>query len=205
MSLTPLASIELAVQLLGGLVIILLSINVTMSAFRANRKSIGRVSGKGVTLLRSPWFMGIGSIISIAIMVLLWIPLPIPEAEIFRWAMLVIGVLLFFGGMAVVWWGRVTLGSAHNVSSSMGAEVFTGQGLITGGPFAYVRNPMYLGFFVSLVGALLLYHTWTIVLLLVSVFSFTRRALREEEVLAAEFGTEYEEYRRAGVNSQMMH
>jgi protein-S-isoprenylcysteine O-methyltransferase Ste14 len=110
--------------------------------------------------------------------------------------MLLIGALLYFSGLAVVWWGRLTLGAAHNVSSSLGAEVFKGQSLITGGPFAYVRNPMYLGFFVALVGALLVYHTWTIVLLLVSVFSFTRRAVREEEVLAAEFGAEYEEYRR---------
>ncbi len=196
MSSELLDSIELGVRILGGLAMLLISISVVISAFRAGGKSIGRVSGQGVALLRSPWFMAVGSIIGIAIMVLLWIPLPFPVSDVLRWVLLIVGGLLFFAGMAIIWWGRVTLGETHNVSSSMGAEVFEGQRLITGGPFAYVRNPMYVGFFISMVGALMLYRTWTVVVVLISVFSFTRRAKREEEVLAAEFGAEYEEYRR---------
>jgi protein-S-isoprenylcysteine O-methyltransferase Ste14 len=55
---------------------------------------------------------------------------------------------------------------------------------------------MYTGAMLGVVGALLIYRTWTIVFILVHCFVFIVRARREEEALAAEFGAEWMEYAR---------
>jgi protein-S-isoprenylcysteine O-methyltransferase Ste14 len=48
----------------------------------------------------------------------------------------------------------------------------------------------------GVVGALLICRTWTIVFILVHCLVFVICARREEEALAAEFGPEWQEYRR---------
>ena len=108
--------------------------------------------------------------------------------------MLVLGSLLYFPGLAFVLWGRLALGRNYFVSTGMGAQLFEGQQLVTSGPFAIVRHPMYLGLILAALGGLLLYQTWTML-----VFSFfapfvLRRARREEKLLAAAFGKQWQDY-----------
>ena len=55
--------------------------------------------------------------------------------------------------------------------------------LITHGPFAHVRHPMYVGIEVAAVGGLLLYRTWTMVFLTIVFVGLAVRARREDEVL----------------------
>ncbi len=74
--------------------------------------------------------------------------------------------------------------------------MFADHQLITSGPFAYVRHPMYLGFFLAVLGGLLLYQTWTMFIFLLCSPVFVKRAQREEEALISVFGEEYEAYRR---------
>jgi protein-S-isoprenylcysteine O-methyltransferase Ste14 len=47
------------------------------------------------------------------------------------------------------------------------------------------------------IGSLLQYRTWTIVFLAVQGLVFLSRARREEQALAAQFGAEWEAYRRS--------
>ena len=84
----------------------------------------------------------------------------------------------------------------YNVSSSFGAQLYADQQLVTRGPFAYVRHPMYLGILVASFGGLLLYRTWTLVFTTLNFLALTVRARREEQALAAEFGEQWEAYRR---------
>jgi len=68
--------------------------------------------------------------------------------------------------------------------------------LVTSGPFALTRNPMYAGLAVAyLGGAALANSLWSVVLLLV-VLVVIRRAVieREERYLARAFGDEYAAY-----------
>jgi protein-S-isoprenylcysteine O-methyltransferase Ste14 len=69
--------------------------------------------------------------------------------------------------------------------------------LVTGGPYSYTRNPMYMGHIICMAGlvlafrspvavALALYHTWWL----------HQRALEDEALLAGRFGEEYAEYQR---------
>ena len=73
--------------------------------------------------------------------------------------------------------------------------------LMTSGPFALSRNPIYLGEVASLLGAGLLFDRFTLVLA-AAVFlgSVTILAVRGEEAhLARRFGDAYEQYcQRAG-------
>lgn len=87
------------------------------------------------------------------------------------------------------------LGPAYDVSSAFGAPLHRDQRLVTTGPYALVRHPMYLGLAIAAVGGLLLYRTWTTVVFvgLLPVLAF--RARREEATLAERFGAAWAEYR----------
>jgi protein-S-isoprenylcysteine O-methyltransferase Ste14 len=75
----------------------------------------------------------------------------------------------------------------------------TNQHLVTKGPYALVRHPMYAAYFVLFVGAFLLSGSWLMGSsgLAVIVLLMTLRRRREEELLSLRFGEEYERYRRA--------
>lgn len=110
--------------------------------------------------------------------------------------MLVLGISLYFPGLALVLWGRLTLGKMYNVSSVLASQLYIDHQLIMNGPFAYVRHPMYLGFRMAAFGGLLIYRTWTLVFLAVALLGLAFRAQREEQGLTAEFGEQWEEYRQ---------
>ncbi|HYB36966.1 MAG TPA: isoprenylcysteine carboxylmethyltransferase family protein [Mycobacterium sp.] len=107
------------------------------------------------------------------------------------------GSVLYGVGFGSVIWGRVVMGEMYNVSTEVGAELFAHHRLVTSGPFALVRHPMYLGVAIQFLGGVLLYRTWSVVLLLAEeIVTNIGRARREEQALAAEFGQEWQAYAR---------
>jgi protein-S-isoprenylcysteine O-methyltransferase Ste14 len=108
---------------------------------------------------------------------------------------LAIGTLLYYGGILLTLWGRLELGSMYGVSTGFGASLYTGHRLITTGPFAVVRHPMYLGVQLAALGALFLYRRWSNVFLVISYLGLYLRARREENVLEQEFGPQWRSYR----------
>jgi protein-S-isoprenylcysteine O-methyltransferase Ste14 len=70
--------------------------------------------------------------------------------------------------------------------------------LVTGGIFAYTRNPMYVGFTVLLLAwATYLAIPWTLLGPTFFVIFMTRfQIIPEERVMSSKFGTAYEEYRK---------
>jgi protein-S-isoprenylcysteine O-methyltransferase Ste14 len=68
--------------------------------------------------------------------------------------------------------------------------------LVTNGPFAIVRHPMYLGLITAALGSLLLYRTWTALAYALFAPFVLMRARREELALGAEFGEEWQVYCR---------
>ena len=71
--------------------------------------------------------------------------------------------------------------------------------LTTAGPYAYTRNPLYLGSFILAIGAVVAAHSWPSALILFSYFalfySFVMR--REERELYQHHGDAFREYARA--------
>jgi protein-S-isoprenylcysteine O-methyltransferase Ste14 len=127
---------------------------------------------------------------------LLWRPIRPSLPERVRLFCLALGSLLYFPGVGLMLWGRITLGKMHNVSSAAGAQLYANHRLITAGPFGLIRHPMYVGGIMAEAGGLLLYRTWATALITLNALSLPLRARREEELLAARFGTEWEEYTR---------
>jgi protein-S-isoprenylcysteine O-methyltransferase Ste14 len=143
--------------------------------------------------LHSPFFYAAALTFEIVVGVALWIPLP---GAPFPGAIAILGALLAFSGLALALWGRLSLGKMYFVSTNLGAQTLAGQRLVTTGPYAIVRHPMYLGLGTAAFGSPMLYQTWTTVFLVFTALIVVRRALLEEEVLAKTFGAEWLDYRR---------
>ena len=70
--------------------------------------------------------------------------------------------------------------------------------LLTEGPFAYSRNPIYLGNCLQYLGLSVLYNSaWPVVVLAPLLAYFERVIDREESYLASTFGEEFDRYREA--------
>lgn len=71
------------------------------------------------------------------------------------------------------------------------------RALATSGPYAYVRHPQYGGFILIMFGFLLQWPTLvTLIMFPILVFMYVRLAQREERDVLAEFGSQYEIYKR---------
>jgi len=141
-------------------------------------------------------FYAVMSVISIGLLYRLWRPIRPTLSAPARVGALVLGSLLYFPGVALMLWGRLAMGKMHAVSTSFGAQLYTDHRLVTSGPFALVRHPMYLGGILAELGALLLYRTWATLLIALNVPVLVRRSGIEERLLAEQFGEQWEEYRR---------
>jgi protein-S-isoprenylcysteine O-methyltransferase Ste14 len=75
--------------------------------------------------------------------------------------------------------------------------IVTEHRLIRTGPYARMRHPIYTGMLVALVGtALVIGEYRALVGLGIVLFGLTRKAKKEEAFLAAQFGEDFQEYRR---------
>ncbi len=172
-----------------------LAVMATLGLLQGLRRPKGRSVGRPYR--RLPWqlFVGLGLVYGV-LAVRLWRPLP-PSglSGPVRAVLLVVGSVLYWVGVGFTLSGRVALGAMYDVSTTTGAELYADHRLVTGGPYAVVRHPMYAGVLVSVIGSALLYRTWTTLFILAHVPVFWVRARREEQVLAAAFGTAWEAYR----------
>ena len=108
------------------------------------------------------------------------IPLPLDNIE---WLSYALGFPFILAGIILAAW------SVHEVSA---IEVEAPKELITTGPYAIGRNPMYVAWSLIYVGAIFLVNTKWLVLLFSFVLAYThyRVILREERDLEEQFGNE---------------
>lgn len=164
--------------------------------WRGTRRPPGHSSGREIQALRTPAFYTLATVGFSGCCYALWRPLPLVLSRPLRALALLLGSLLYFPGLVLVLWGRLTLAQMYNASSTFGAQLYADQQLLTHGPFARVRHPMYLGILLATIGGILLYRTWTFLVLLLQLPVLVVRARWEEQALAAEFGAQWVAYRR---------
>jgi len=138
-------TIETTIQWIGGLLAYSTLGIVLFGIWRGTHRQAGRTVGLAGSWLRSSWFYLVATALFIGIAWLGWIPLPINFSPPIRTAMLILGCLLYFPGLIFLLWSRLELGKNYFVSTSMGAQLFADQQLVTSGPYAIVRHPMYVG------------------------------------------------------------
>jgi protein-S-isoprenylcysteine O-methyltransferase Ste14 len=188
--------VDSLVRALGGASLVLVITVLMVGLVGGSRRPAGQATSDHLGFLRSPLFYLVAATSYFGLCALLWRPLPIALTPVARILSLILGAALYFPGLALVLWGRVTLGRHYGASSTLGAQLFAGHRLITHGPYGYVRHPMYLGLLLVALGGLLIYQTWTFVFFLANFPVFFVRARREERALSAAFGEEWETYRR---------
>ena len=99
-----------------------------------------------------------------------------------------ISTLLIFGGMGFACYGIVFLGRSFSVTPQA-------RKLVTGGPYAVVRHPLYLGEAIATVGVLIPYVSpLTVSLFALQLVCQIFRMQLEEQVLSRAF-PEYEQYK----------
>ena len=166
---------------------------IWQGVWRGLQQPPGRTTGNARIVLRTPLLLILG-LLWIGGCVFFWRPIPFSFSTSVRIAALVVGTLLYFPGLFLYLWGARTLGTMYKPSSTFGVQLNAGHKLITYGPFALVRHPLYLGLQAVAIGGLLVYRNWTFVFIAVNFLALFIRARREELALAAEFGKEWEVY-----------
>jgi protein-S-isoprenylcysteine O-methyltransferase Ste14 len=106
---------------------------------------------------------------------------------------LIVGLLVVLIGEAVRLWGASIIGSETRTTGQVG-----GTYLITTGPFAYVRNPLYLANVLLYLGVGIMSNAlfpWFVIVAVALFFiQYYLIVTLEEEYLARTFGLAFEEY-----------
>jgi protein-S-isoprenylcysteine O-methyltransferase Ste14 len=117
--------------------------------------------------------------------------LPLPIAT--RALAVAIGAAFSVFGIGIAAWGRITLvkGGTHVNPYKPTTSI------ISGGPFVFTRNPLYVGLQSLFIGLSLLVGTWWGLVLFVPAFLVLHHGvvLREEAYLERKFGQVYLSYK----------
>ena len=105
-----------------------------------------------------------------------------------------LGFVFVATGEASRFWGVAYAGSLTRVTGSVGAPE-----VIVAGPFAHVRNPLYVGNMLTYVGIGVMANAWFPWLILIAaiwfIFQYSLIVSLEEEFLDKEFGASYQEFK----------
>ncbi len=107
-----------------------------------------------------------------------------------------LGVAFCLAGLLFLLWSLASFGRSFRV----GIDDENPDELVTGGVFAWSRNPIYVAFWLILLGQFLVLPNWLLlVYLAAATWLFHRQVRREEAYLAERYGAEYADYcRRVG-------
>ncbi len=116
-------------------------------------------------------------------------PWALPEPAWLRW----IGAALGFASLGFWFWTHAALGSLW----SPNLELQPGHRMVTTGPYARIRHPMYTAIIGWMAGLALLAGDWALVALAAVASAFLMaRAPREEQMRVECFGDAYRDYMR---------
>lgn len=102
-----------------------------------------------------------------------------------------LGVLLCLLGLLLLFWSVISFGRSFRV----GIDTDRPDRLITGGIFAFSRNPIYVAFAIILIGEFLILPIWiTLIYVVAATWLFHRQVLREENYLRQHYGQAYVDY-----------
>jgi len=117
------------------------------------------------------------------------VPLPIAAPNDVRWS----GILFVLLGLGLAAWAVQQFASAHTTVDPHGSV----SSLVTGGPYRFTRNPIYLGMLCILIGFPLAFgNYWGILLTPAFVPLMNQLVIRHEEAyLEKKFGKAYPDFR----------
>lgn len=120
-------------------------------------------------------------------------PLPLPAES--ATPLSAVGHLVFWMSALVLVWARNTIG--RHWAHAADYQIVPGQALVTGGPYRYVRHPIYGALLGMFFGSQLALTSWFAVITLPLFFLLRWQAGREEILLRNAFGDSYAAYARS--------
>jgi protein-S-isoprenylcysteine O-methyltransferase Ste14 len=149
-------------------------------------------AARGVKPGRGQWQRYIGFRVVIAVVVISVLQVPAFRGHETRNAVLgVIGLPLFVLGLALAVWARLYLG--RNWGSPMSEK--DDPELVTTGPYRWIRNPIYTGIILAMIGtAVAVSIEWLVIAALLGGF-FVYSAFTEQRFLEARFPDTYPPYK----------
>ena len=126
-----------------------------------------------------------------------WQPFLPPIAALSGTAGIVFGLLVVSIAAASGWLIESAV-RALGKQWALRARLVEGHQLITAGPYAYIRNPIYTGMLGMLIATGLATEHWMALIAAVVIFAIGMviRVRSEEKLLRAQFGEEFEDYAR---------
>lgn len=102
-----------------------------------------------------------------------------------------LGAVLTLAGLLFTVWARIYLGRNWSGVVTIKAD----HELITGGPYGWVRHPIYSGLALAIVGSAVAIGQWRGILAVALAFiAFAQRIILEERFMRAQFGAAYDAY-----------
>jgi protein-S-isoprenylcysteine O-methyltransferase Ste14 len=102
-----------------------------------------------------------------------------------------IGVIIATCGVALAIWARVYLGTNWGMPMSLKEN----PELVTTGPYAYIRNPIYTGVLLAMLGSVFVVGLFWLLVLVVAGGYFIYSSLQEEKIMVKEFPSTYPAYK----------
>lgn len=153
-----------------------------------DQKAVEREGGRGTLIVRVVAFFALMAFLVMYILGMAWIDLfSFPLPVWLRWAGFALGIL----SVAFWTWTQVTLDTQWSAQLQLTRD----HHLITTGPYARIRHPLYVGVFGWCVSLSLLTANWIFVAAgLLSVAGLLWRIPKEEQMMIEAFGEEYKAY-----------
>jgi protein-S-isoprenylcysteine O-methyltransferase Ste14 len=103
-----------------------------------------------------------------------------------------IGTALCVGGTSYAVWARIVIGRNWGMPMTLKA----GHELVTTGPYARIRHPIYAGILLAMLGSALVLSPWWLIILVLNAAQFFYAARKEENLMLRTFPEEYATYMR---------
>ena len=154
-----------------------------------DRKAIER-EGRGLFLGRTAVLLFLAAILVLYALDSPWLnAFAISLPGWLRWAGLGLGLV----GLGLWTWTQAELGKEYSPQLQLRDQ----HRLVTSGPYAQIRHPMYTAMFCMGIAFALVTANWCFVLFAVAMIAgFIVRAPREEQMMLAAFGDAYKDYMR---------
>ncbi len=155
----------------------------------------GRIGGAGVKLVaRQRLAVALLQVITLSVVIAA--PLSdrlgiavLPFDDILRF----VGLALFVSGFSLMSWAEAALGRQFSIQVTLQA----GHQLVTSGPYRWLRHPRYSGILLYNLGVALVFHSGlTLIFWLALAVVLMWRIHDEEDLLAQEFGSGWQAYKR---------